>query len=75
MLLLGPETIFSNGEEEIFAKEAQYSVEFNVTNESDTSVCGKWTEDDVEMIPYRRVLFINGDKLVNIVQQIKQFVN
>ncbi|KRT82743.1 hypothetical protein AMK59_4698 [Oryctes borbonicus] len=69
------EIIFANGEEEIFAKEAEVSFEFNVSAESDTSVGGKWSDGDIEMIPYRRILFIEGDKFNNIVQQVKIYVS
>jgi len=69
------ETEFVNAEEEVFDKEAKVSFEFDVQNESDTSVAGKWKEGDVEMIPYRKVLFINGNKFNNIVQQVKVLVN
>lgn len=72
-LFLG-DIIFANGEEEIFAKEAEVSFEFNVVAESDTSVCGKWSDGDTEMIPHRKILFIKGDKLNNIIQQVKVFV-
>lgn len=68
------ELIFANGEEEIFDKEAIYSFEFDVHEESDTSVLGKWGEDDVEMIPYRRVVFINAKNLPKIISTVKTYV-
>ncbi|KAI4461142.1 brca2 and cdkn1a interacting protein [Holotrichia oblita] len=68
------EIIFANGEEEIFAKEAEVSFLFNVSTESDTSVSGKWSDGDVEMIPHRKILFIKGNKLNNIVQKVKTYV-
>ncbi|XP_022917593.1 protein BCCIP homolog [Onthophagus taurus] len=69
------EILFANAEEEIFAKEAKACFDFDVTQESDTSVTGKWSEDDVEMTPFRLVLFFEGNKFSNIVQQVKAFVN
>ncbi|GJQ71675.1 hypothetical protein Trydic_g11370 [Trypoxylus dichotomus] len=43
------EIIFANGEEEIFAKEAEAAFEFSVSAESNTSVGGKWSDGDIEM--------------------------
>ncbi|XP_017771758.1 PREDICTED: protein BCCIP homolog [Nicrophorus vespilloides] len=71
----GDDFVYANAEEEIFVNEASIQFEFSVENESDTSVAGKWKEDDVEMIPYRKVVLFKGSKFMNIVQQIKQFVN
>ncbi|KAK9692876.1 bccip [Popillia japonica] len=68
------EIIFANGEEEIFAKEAEVSFLFNVSTESDTSVSGKWSDSDAEMIPHRKILFIKGNKLNNIVEKVKTYV-
>lgn len=66
--------VFSNAEEEIFAKDANVSFEFDVTAECDTGVGGKWTEGDAEMVPYRHVLFFAGNKFPNIVQKVKQYL-
>lgn len=66
--------IFSNPEEQIFYDESDVSFEFDVASQSDTGVSGKWTEDDVEMIPYRRLLLFQAQKLPNIIQKVKQFV-
>ncbi|GLV44470.1 uncharacterized protein CBL_10274 [Carabus blaptoides fortunei] len=66
--------LFINAEEEIFAKASDVSFEFSVANETDTGVGGLWTEDDKQMIPQRRVLVINAQKLPNIVQNVKTFV-
>lgn len=74
-MLIGADPVYSNAEEEIFAREAQYSFDFNVVSESDTSVGGKWTEGDVEMIPHRKVLVIKGDQMEHIVQQVKLFLS
>jgi len=66
--------LFSNAEEEIFTKEAEFSFEFDVTSEADTSVGGKWMDGDDEMIPFRKVLIIKGSKFESIVNQVKAFV-
>lgn len=72
--VLGNDILFSNPEEQIFYDECDGSLEFNVSSESDTGVSGKWSEDDVEMIPYRRLILIKAQKLPSIVQKVKQFV-
>lgn len=74
LFILGTEMIFSNPEEKVFYDQCDVSFEFNVSSESDTGVSGKWTEDDVEMIPYRRLLLIKAQKLPSIIQEVKQFV-
>lgn len=66
--------IFSNPEEKIFYDECDLSLEFNVSSESDTGVSGRWTEDDVEMVPYRRLILFKAQKLPSIIQKVKQFV-
>ncbi|KAF5307080.1 hypothetical protein FQR65_LT07139 [Abscondita terminalis] len=67
--------IFSNAEEEIFDKEAEVNIEYNVSSQCDTGLTGQWDDGDSEMIPYRRILFIQGSKFPLIVQKIKAFVS
>lgn len=69
------ETIFSNAEEEIFNTEAEASIEYSVASQCDTALGGQWGEGDDEMIPHRRILFIQGNKFPQIVQKVKQFVS
>lgn len=69
------EIIFANAEEELFEKAANCSFEFCVQNDSDSTVAGKWTENDVELVPYRKVLLFSANKLANIIQQVKVLVN
>lgn len=66
--------MFSNSEEQVFYDESDVSFEFDISSQSDTGVDGKWTEDDVEMVPYRRVLLFKAQKLPSIIQKIKQLV-
>lgn len=73
-LLSVGEVVYSNAEEELFAKDADYSFEFNVVQESDTAFGGKWVEGDVEMLPHRKVLFFKGQKFSSIVQKVKQLL-
>ncbi|XP_017759140.1 PREDICTED: protein BCCIP homolog [Eufriesea mexicana] len=70
-----PTIIWSNPEEEIFAEEATVSFEFSVENESDSGLSGTWTETDDEMIPYRRVLLFEANKLQPIIDKIKKHIS
>lgn len=65
---------FVNQEEEMFSNAADASFEFCVENESDTGVGGFWTEDDKQMVPYRKILLMTASKLPNIIHNVKQFV-
>lgn len=67
--------IFSNDEEEIFYKAADVSFDFNVVNETDCALGGKWLSDDQQLLPYRRILFFKSEKLHNIITQITTFVS
>ncbi|CAL7946331.1 unnamed protein product [Xylocopa violacea] len=67
--------IWSNPEEEIFAEEATVSFEFSVEKESDSGLSGTWTESDDEMIPYRRLLLIEANKLQPIIDKIKTHIS
>lgn len=69
------EIIWSNPEEELFDQEADCRFEFNVKDESDSGLSGNWHEDDVTMIPYRRVLFLSAEKLERVTLRIKEFVS
>ncbi|XP_033322971.1 protein BCCIP homolog [Megalopta genalis] len=70
-----PSILWSNPEEEIFAEEATFSFEFSVEKDSDSGLSGTWTETDNEMIPYRRVLLFEADKLQQIIDKIKVHVS
>lgn len=63
---------FANAEEEVFFKSSELSFEFNV--ETDSSVSGTWTEDDIVMLPMRRVLLIDAKKLSAIIEEVVKFV-
>lgn len=70
----GSEEIFSNDEEEIFVKAAEVSFDFNVVDEADVGLGGRWLSEDKQVLPYRRILFFKADKLKNIIAQIADFV-
>lgn len=67
-------TNFVNAEEEIFTNASEVAFEFCVENESDTGVGGFWTEDDKQMVPYRKILLLTASQLPNIIHNVKTFV-
>lgn len=71
---VGSEEIFSNDEEEVFYKAADVSFEFNVVNEADIGLGGRWLSEDKQVLPYRRILFFKAEKLKNIISQIATLV-
>jgi len=68
------EVFYTNDEEELFAKEAEVSFEFNVQNESDTGLGGRWLAEDKQVTPYRKVIIFKANKLKNIIANITAFV-
>ena len=70
-----PSVTWSNPEEEIIAEEATCSFEFCVEKESDNGLSGTWTEDDYELMPYRKVLLFDSSKLQHIIDKIKSQVS
>lgn len=73
-IFLASEEIYSNDEEEIFYKAADHSFDFNVVNEADIGLGGRWLSEDKQVLPYRRVLFFKANKLKNIITDIAAFV-
>lgn len=69
-----PEDLWSNQEEEVFDEEAMCKFEFSVAKETDTGLSGTWNEDDDELIPYRRVMIFEAEKLPAIIEKIKKFI-
>ncbi|XP_074107997.1 protein BCCIP homolog isoform X2 [Cotesia typhae] len=69
-----PEDLWSNQEEEVFDEEAMCKFEFSVAKETDTGLSGAWNEDDDELIPYRRVMIFEAEKLPAIIEKIKKFI-
>ncbi|KAG5898212.1 hypothetical protein JTB14_005592 [Gonioctena quinquepunctata] len=64
------EEIFSNDEEEFFCKEAAVNFEFSVEDESDTGLGGKWLSEDKQVVPFRRVLIFEANKLDKILENV-----
>lgn len=69
------EDIFANPEEETFFNQALASFEYSVEQEADTGLGGNWLEDDQVMKPYRKVCVIDGKKLPDIIESIKDFIS
>ncbi|XP_077299938.1 protein BCCIP homolog [Arctopsyche grandis] len=67
--------LWSNSEEEVVCAEAVDFFEFSVQTESDLGFTGDWLEEDNTMMPFRRVLIIDGKKMDNIVNAIKSHVS
>ncbi|KAJ8686212.1 hypothetical protein QAD02_022006 [Eretmocerus hayati] len=63
--------LWSNPEEELFADEAICSFEFSVEKQTDNGLSGSWTEDDFEMVPYRKVMLFESSKLEQMIDKIK----
>lgn len=70
----GSEEIFSNDEEEIFLKASEVTFDFNVVDEADVGLGGRWLSEDKQVLPYRRILFFKANKLKNIITEITAFV-
>lgn len=69
------EDIFSNPEEELFFQESLASFEYSVQAEMDTGLTGKWREEDEELMPFRKVIVLDGKKLSTIVESINGFIH
>lgn len=66
---------FSNPEEELFLQESLASFEYSVASEADMGLTGKWREDDEQLMPFRKVIVIDGKKLPTIVEGINGFIH
>lgn len=64
------EVLWCNIEEEIFDKEADARFEYSVTSDCDSGLLGSWTEDDAELLPFRRILLFSAAKMDSIMQQL-----
>jgi protein BCP1 len=69
------EDFFSNPEEELFSRESLASFDYSVKSDCDTGLSGKWRENDEELMPFRRVIIIDGKKLPGIVEQVNGFIH
>lgn len=54
-------------------QEADARFEFSVVNESDSALGGSWTEDDIELVPFRRVLVFTAHKFDSILKEASEF--
>ncbi|XKL66200.1 hypothetical protein PGB90_009620 [Kerria lacca] len=67
------EVIWCNTEEEIFNKEADSRFEYCVSDECDSGLSGFWMEDDIRMLPFRRVLIFSSHKLDEIINKLSTY--
>lgn len=69
------EDIYSNGEEELLCEQCDASFEYSVQSETDSALSGQWTEGDSTLIPYRKVILFESQKLLPIIESIKNVLN
>ncbi|CAG0880155.1 unnamed protein product [Darwinula stevensoni] len=65
--------VWSNPEEEIIHSYAVGSFDYSVETEKDSALQGKWSEDDDELIPLRRLLLLPSLSKVNTRQSDYKF--
>lgn len=66
------ELIYSNVEEEILCEKCVTNFEYSVQNETDTGLSGNWSESDQTLIPYRKLVLFDVQKLNEIIESIKE---
>ncbi|XP_013420438.1 BRCA2 and CDKN1A-interacting protein [Lingula anatina] len=66
------EITFLNPEEELFSEESVLSFDYSVASERDGVVGGQWDDEEEEFEPFRRVMFIPGDKLDSLIIKVQQ---
>lgn len=69
------EDVYSNGEEEILCEQCDASFEYSVQSETDSALSGHWLEGDSTLIPFRKVVLFESNKLLPIIESIKQVIN
>lgn len=69
------EEIFTNDEELLFSEAADVTFDFNVEDAVDTALGGRWTTEDQQLVPYRRIVVFNAKKFKNIIEDVTAFVN
>ena len=57
----------------VFLQKALESFDYDVTEESDVLVAGKWREDDSQMKSYRTVMLISWKDMEKIKTEMEQF--
>lgn len=65
------EDIYSNAEEETICDNAVASFEYSVKNEIDSGIAGDNLDSSSKVIPYRKVILLDADKLPSIIGTIK----
>jgi protein BCP1 len=69
------EIYYTNPEEEALVGEGLATFDYTVEQETTTGLAGNWLEDDTELKPYRKVIFLDGKKLPEYVKKISDFVS
>jgi len=69
------ENLLSNAEEEAFVQHSIASFDYTVKEEADSGLDGAWDEDDLQMIPFRRVILLDAKSLPDIISSIKELLS
>lgn len=57
----------------VFLQEADSRFEYCVSDECDSGLSGFWMEDDIRMLPFRRVLIFSSHKLDEIINKLSTY--
>nr|CAG4641986.1 EOG090X0C3Y [Eurycercus lamellatus] len=71
----GANILWVNAEEEVISELGETMGEYSVRNESDTAVSGTWDEDDEQFDPKRRIILFPAERLPEVLNKIKEFLN
>ncbi|AWP17895.1 Protein BCCIP -like isoform 2 [Scophthalmus maximus] len=70
----GPKFMFVNAEEEFFFEQAIMKFHYSVQEEADSGLSGRWSFDDVPMMPFRTVMLIPADRMPAIMDKLKEYL-
>ncbi|XP_048406800.1 protein BCCIP homolog isoform X1 [Stegostoma tigrinum] len=65
---------FINAEEEFFYEQSVITYSYSVQEESDSSLSGRWSFDDVPMKPLRTVMLIPADRINAIMNKLEEYL-
>ncbi|XP_069755807.1 protein BCCIP homolog [Narcine bancroftii] len=67
--------MFANAEDEFFYEQSIMKFSYNVEEESDSCLSGRWAFDDVPMKPLRVVMLIPTDHLTVVMDKLKEYLS
>ncbi|XP_048843207.1 protein BCCIP homolog [Brienomyrus brachyistius] len=68
------ELMFCNAEEEFFYEQATTKFNYSVQEEADSCLGGRWSFDDIPMKPFRTVMLIPSDRMVVIMDKLREYL-